>query len=138
MCSILQALLSWQFIVFGLVAIALILGIVLLTRKYTTILGGIIQLLQSPSGVFGILTLGAITVVTWHQPSVGGAAFAAFVGIVPAILAFCEHKETMAQMTQLSPPLPPPVPALLPSIPPPPPDPNLAKPVVGSPDAPVA
>lgn len=134
MCSILLVLLGWKFVVLSLIATAVILGTAILIRKYTTILGGIIQLLQSPSGVFGLLALAAITIVTWHQPSVGGTAFAAFVGIVPAILAWVEHKETMAQLVPPQPPLPPPPP----SLPLPPPDPNSAKPVVGSPDAPVA
>ena len=126
MCAVLQALFCWQYILFGVAVMVVIFGISFLVRKYTTILGGSLQLLQSPSGVFGLLTLVAITLVTWFQPSVGGTAFAAFVGIVPAILAYCEHRE----QTQMN--------AINASIPSAPPESNSAKPVVGSPDAPVA
>lgn len=72
-----------------------------------SIFTGMKFLLESPSGVFGLLTLIAITVVTWHMPSVGGVAFAAFVAVVPAILTFCEHREALASMTSVVAPAPP-------------------------------
>jgi hypothetical protein len=68
--------------------------------KYPGILLGTFQLLQSPSGVFGLLTLFAITLVTIKQPSVGGTAFVAFCAIIPAALGFFEHKEQMLQIQQ--------------------------------------
>jgi hypothetical protein len=123
---ILQALLSGHLILFILVPTIVICLVRFTAKKHPSLLFGCAQLLQSPSGVFGLLTLTAITVVTWVQPTVGGAAFAAFVAVVPAILAFCEHKETMAGIDGTLPPASPP------------PDPNAAKPVIGSPDAPVS
>ena len=41
------------------------------------------------------------------MPAVGGVAFAAFVAVVPAILAFCENRETLAGMQQPVAPPPP-------------------------------
>lgn len=139
---ILQVLLGWPFILGASLVVMCLLFYVF--KKHPNILLGMNGLLQSPSGVFGLLTLGAITFVTLKQPSVGGVAFAAFVGVVPAILSWTEHKETMAGIAQCAPPDPPPPPP-----PPPPSDPvtvvveaqppdNSAKPVIGSPDAPVA
>jgi hypothetical protein len=61
---------------------------------------GVKQLIESPSGVFSLIALFVIALVSWKQPTVGGVALAAFAGAVPAILAFCEHKETLAQMAQ--------------------------------------
>jgi hypothetical protein len=137
---ILQVLLGWQFILgTSFVVICLL---VFICKKYPNVLLGVNGLIQSPSGVFGLLTLGAITFVTLKQPSVGGVAFAAFVSVVPAILSWTEHKETMSGIPQVAPPSPPP-PDPPPSDPvtvvvePQPPD-NSAKPVIGSPDAPVA
>jgi hypothetical protein len=75
-------------------------------------LSGFYDLLQSGSGVFALLTLLAITFVTWKQPTVGGVAFAAFASIIPAVLAIAENRETMLSMNQ--PPLP------NPAAPPPP------------------
>jgi hypothetical protein len=61
---------------------------------------GLAELLRSPSGLFALLSLIAVTIVTLKQPSVGGVAFAAFFPVVVSILAYVEHKETMKQMEQ--------------------------------------
>jgi hypothetical protein len=53
------------------------------------------ELLRSPSGVFALISLIAVSIVTWHSPSVGGIAFAAFFPVVVSLLAWCEHKEQM-------------------------------------------
>lgn len=117
MLALLQALLSFPTILVVLVGLGLaIWRIVKFVKKHPTILLGACQLLQSPSGVFGLLTLLAITLVTLKQPTVGGTAFAAFVAVVPAILSWTEHKETMAGITTPTPPA-----AMI--EPPPPPDP---------------
>jgi hypothetical protein len=115
MLAFLQALASFPTV---LVVVAILSFViwrsVKFVKKHPTVLLGACQLLQSPSGVFGLLTLGAITLVTIKQPSVGGTAFAAFVAVVPAILAFCEHREAMAGIAS-----PPPPPAMV-ELPPPP------------------
>jgi len=114
MLVFLQALLSFPTILIVLVVLGFaIYRIVKFINKHPTVLLGTCQLLQSPSGVFGLLTLSAITLVTLKQPSVGGTAFAAFVTIVPAILSWAEHQETMAGV--VSPPAPP---AMVETIPP--------------------
>lgn len=64
------------------------------------ILSGISQLLQSPSGVFSLLSLVAISLVTWHAPAIGAGAFVAFFSIVPTALGIFEHREQMAQIAQ--------------------------------------
>lgn len=56
---------------------------------------GMAELLRSPSGVFALLSLMAISIVTWKQPTVGGGAFIAFFPIVCALLTLAEHRETM-------------------------------------------
>jgi hypothetical protein len=139
MGQILQILLGWHFVLCATSIVVLTYLAVFINKKHPNVLLGINGLLQSPSGVFGLLTLVAITTVTLIQPTVGGVAFAAFVGVVPAILAFCEHKETLAGICQVVPPAPPPPPPdpVTVVVEPPPPD-NSAKPVIGSPDAPVA
>ena len=101
MIAFLHLFISWPFLVILLLAISTFVLI-----KYPILRTGLSQLLQSPSGVFGLLTLIAITIVTWIQPTVGGTAFAAFVAVVPAILAVVEHRETMLQMVQTAPPPP--------------------------------
>lgn len=98
---------NWPAILVISVVALLVLGVFLVIRKYPKTLFGCYELLKSPSGVFGLLTLFAITFVTLKQPTVGGVAFAAFVSIVPAILTWVEHKETMVQLTM--PPFPTPV-----------------------------
>ena len=137
MNPILQVLLGWHFILSA--SFVVICLTCLVCKKHPNILLGLDGLIQSPSGVFGLLTLAAITFVTLKQPTVGGVAFAAFVSVVPGILAFCEHRETLAGISQVAPPAPPPPPPDPVSvvIEPPPPD-NSAKPVIGSPDAPVS
>ena len=77
------------------------------------ILEGLVLLLQSPSGIFALLTLIAISVVSFHNPTIGSAAFTAFVAIIPAILAIVEHRETLAQMAQQSTAVPSIIPTLL-------------------------
>lgn len=115
MLAFLQALLSFPTVLVVVVALGLaIWRVVRFVRRHPTILLGTCQLLQSPSGVFGLLTLTAITLVTLKQPTVGGTAFAAFVAVVPAILSWTEHRETMAGVTS------PPVPAAMVEGPPPP------------------
>ena len=64
---------------------------------------GIKLLLMSPSGVFGLLTLFAITYCTVKVPAVGSYAFAAFVAVVPAILCLAEHREQMAAINMPQP-----------------------------------
>jgi hypothetical protein len=61
---------------------------------------GVYELLNSPSGIFSLLTLVAISAVTWHSPSVGGVAFSAFVAVIPSVLALVEHREAMLSMQQ--------------------------------------
>lgn len=61
-------------------------------------LQGIYLILQSLSGTFALITLLVIAAVTWHSPTVGGVALAAFTSIVPAILAYAEHKECLANL----------------------------------------
>lgn len=61
---------------------------------------GLAELLRSPSGLFALLSLLVISVVTLKQPSVGAGAFVAFFAIVPAVLAWVEHKEALAQINQ--------------------------------------
>ena len=60
------------------------------------ILSGLKQITESLSATFAFITLLAISILTWHVPSIGGAALVAFCSIVPAILAYAEHKETLA------------------------------------------
>lgn len=67
-----------------------------------SIFSGISQLIQSPSGVFSLLSLMVLSILTWHDPSMGSAAWVAFFGVVPSALGYFEHKETLAQMTQQS------------------------------------
>ena len=69
------------------------------------ILSGLKQITESLSATFAFITLLAIFILTWHVPSIGGAALVAFCSIVPAILAYAEHKETLAAINQ--PQLPP-------------------------------
>jgi hypothetical protein len=126
MGQILQILLGWHFILCAMVMAILTRLVLFVNKKHPNVLLGINALIQSPSGVFGLLTLAAITFVTLKQPTVGGIAFAAFVGIVPAILAFCEHKETLAGICQVQ-PLPPETPISI-VVDPPPPS-NVAKPI---------
>lgn len=113
MNPVLQVLLGSHLILLGVavfVILCLSVFIVRKIKKHPNILLGINGLLQSPSGIFGLLTLVAITVVTLLQPTVGGVAFAAFVGVVPAILTIAEHRETLAGIPQVAPPAPPPPP----------------------------
>lgn len=61
---------------------------------------GIIQLIESPSSCFALLTLFIISFVSWRQPSLGSGALIAFCSIVPALLCVAENRETLAQMKQ--------------------------------------
>ena len=107
MNTVLHLLLSWQVILF-VCMMPVFVYLIKKINKHPNVLLGINALIQSPSGVFGLLTLAAITVVTWFQPTVGGTAFAAFVAVVPAILTFAEHRETLAGICQVAPaPAPP-------------------------------
>jgi hypothetical protein len=65
------------------------------------ILNGLRELFQSLSGTFAFITLCVIAVVTWHVPSIGGAALVAFCGIVPAVLAIAEHREQLASNSKI-------------------------------------
>ena len=67
-------------------------------KTLKNILLGMYLLLQSPSGVFALISLVCVTYVTIKQPAVGGVAFAAFFPVVITLLAYCEHKETLANM----------------------------------------
>ena len=62
------------------------------------LINGIVELLNSPSGVFSLICLAAISVITYHIPTMGSAAFCAFFAVVPAVLAMVEHREQMAQL----------------------------------------
>ena len=56
-------------------------------------------LCRSPSGIFSLICLAVMTILTIHVPGFGYAPWVAFFGIVPAILCYAEHKETLANMT---------------------------------------
>jgi hypothetical protein len=97
MLSFLQVLFSFPTILVVLAIFGIIIWkVIIFIRKHPSVLLGTFQLIQSPSGIFALLTLAAITLVTLKQPSVGGSAFTAFCAIIPAALGFFEHKETMA------------------------------------------
>lgn len=120
MLAFLQALLGFPTVLVTIAILGLVIWrVVRFIKRHPTILLGGCQLLQSPSGVFALLTLTAITLVTLKQPTVGGTAFAAFVAVVPTILSWTEHRETMAGIV-----VPPPPPAMVAAPPPP----NPAKP----------
>lgn len=109
MDPVLQVILGSHVVLIGIAAFITFCSMLFVFRKlkkHPNILLGINGLLQSPSGIFGLLTLVAITVVTLLQPTVGGVAFAAFVGVVPAILTIAEHRETLAGIVQTAPPTP--------------------------------
>jgi hypothetical protein len=77
------------------------------------IFNGLGELITSPSGIFSLISLVVLSVLTWHFPAyMGGAPWCAFFGIIPAALGYFEHKETLAQMSlsQQTPP-PPPLPS---------------------------
>lgn len=59
---------------------------------------GIKKLLESASGTFGLITLLCIAVITWHSPSIGGVALSTFATVLPAIFAYADHKQTLANM----------------------------------------
>jgi hypothetical protein len=59
------------------------------------ILNGLRELIISPSGVFSLLCLMVLTVLAWKVPGLGSGPFIAFFGVVPALLAYCEHKEQL-------------------------------------------
>jgi hypothetical protein len=69
-------------------------------------LQGIYLILQSLSGTFALITLIAISYLTWKVPGVGSAALVAFAGVIPAVLAIAEHREQMAQIVPPAPPNP--------------------------------
>jgi hypothetical protein len=72
------------------------------------IFNGLGELITSPSGIFSLISLVVLSVLTWHFPAyMGGAPWCAFFGIIPAALGYFEHKETLAQMS-LSQQTPPP------------------------------
>jgi hypothetical protein len=64
------------------------------------IFSGLIKIFESLSGTFAFITLFVIAGVTWHAPSIGGAALVAFCGVVPAILTYAEHLETLATQSK--------------------------------------
>ena len=132
MCKVLSALFSWHSLLFVVIAIIAIVVLLILIKKHAVILTGAKELLASPSGLFSLLTLVAITLVTWHQPAVGSASLASFCAIIPAALGFFEHREAMAQIVPPVPIVPP-----APPVPEPAPPPNPAKPVIGSKHAPI-
>jgi hypothetical protein len=63
---------------------------------------GVYQLITSPSGIFSLLCLGVLSVLSWHLGiawvTAAAAAWSAFFAVIPAALGYFEHKETMAQM----------------------------------------
>lgn len=60
---------------------------------------GIAQLIESPSGIFALLCLVALSILTWIIPAMA-TAWIPFFGIVPAVLAIVEHRETLAAIQQ--------------------------------------
>ena len=56
---------------------------------------GLYLILQSLSGTFSLITLFVIAGVTYCFPSIGCGALAAFATVIPAILAYAEHKEQL-------------------------------------------
>lgn len=85
---------------------------------------GLYRLITSPSGVFSLLSLAILTVLSWKLgiawATAAGMAWAAFFAIIPASLGYFEHKERLVQWQQPTNPYPlPPVPGG-PVIPPPP------------------
>lgn len=61
----------------------------------TNCFSGFYQILQSLSGVFSLITLFVIAIVTWHSSTIGGIALSAFATVVPSILAYTENKEAL-------------------------------------------
>ena len=62
---------------------------------------GCAELLRSPSGVFALICLVVLGVTAWHTGSV--VALAAFAGVIPAVLALAENRETLNQMSKPQP-----------------------------------
>lgn len=54
---------------------------------------GIIELLQSPSGLFALLCLVAVVITTWHFPYMGSSMMISFISIIVPVLAVIEHLE---------------------------------------------
>ena len=63
---------------------------------------GIRELVESPSGLFSLICLTVMAILSWHRSEIGTAAWVAFFGVVPAILAACEHLETTNVAKQIS------------------------------------
>jgi hypothetical protein len=61
------------------------------------ILTGLYELITSPSGLFAIMCLIALSIVTWHVAGLA-IAWTGFFAVVPGILAICEHREQMATL----------------------------------------
>lgn len=100
---------------------------------------GLYCLVQDPAGIMCLLALFIVSGLCWFH-RVGDVSFAACCTLIPAVIAMLKHRSFSG--SDLDNTLP--VPATLPLPPPPdpvtepPPPDNTAKPVVGSPDAPVA
>jgi hypothetical protein len=65
------------------------------------IFNGIYQLITSPSGIFSLISLAVLTVLSWHLGvawvTAAAAAWAAFFAIIPAALGYFEHREQLYQ-----------------------------------------
>ena len=63
------------------------------------ILSGIIGIITDPPSLFAFITLLVTAGITVHNPA-AWPALAAFCGVVPPILGFCQHRITIAQLAQ--------------------------------------
>ena len=59
---------------------------------------GVFSLVQDGASTFALLCLVAVTVVTLVRPQIGPAALAAYLTVVPGVLAYCSHRITLAQL----------------------------------------
>lgn len=62
------------------------------------ILKGIVGILENPATTFSLITLICISVITYHIPSIGGMALATFATVLPAVIAYTDHKQNLANM----------------------------------------
>jgi hypothetical protein len=69
------------------------------------IFSGLYDLVTNPVSLYALITLAIVGVVSWHTNSV--MALAALATATPAMLVYCNHKISLAQMAQdASPPAP--------------------------------
>lgn len=78
---------------------------------------GLYLILQSLSGTFSLITLFVMAYVTLKQPSIGGMALSGFCAVIPAILCYAEHRETLATMNaDAQAPTPPSIPTIVTTV----------------------